>query len=64
MGYPLPLYLVLEYALMGFIASLVITLCAIFPVWFVGIILAFITLVAIIILIKIVAFVLDAVPFL
>ena len=64
MDYPLPLYFVLEYALMSFIASLIVTLCAVFPAWVVAIALAFITLVAIIIVIKAVAFVLDAVPFL
>lgn len=49
---------------MSTIASVVITLCAIFPTWVVTIALALITFVAIMILIKIVAFVLDAVPFL
>lgn len=49
---------------MSFIASLIITLCAIFPPWVVAIALAFITLVAIIIIIKAISLVLDAVPFL
>lgn len=49
---------------MSFIASLIVTLCAVFPAWVVAIALAFVTLVAIIIVIKAVAFVLDAVPFL
>lgn len=49
---------------MGLIASIVITLCAIFPVWVVAIALGLITFVAIVILIKIIAFVLEAVPFL
>ena len=49
---------------MSLIASVIITLCAIFPTWVVTIALAMVTFVALIILIKIVAFVLDAVPFL
>lgn len=49
---------------MSLIASVVITLCAIFPVWVVTIALALVTFVALIIAIKIIAFVLDAVPFL
>lgn len=49
---------------MSLIASIVITLCAIFPTWVVAIALALVTFVALMILIKIVAFVLDAVPFL
>ena len=49
---------------MSLIASIIITLCAIFPPWVVSIALAFITLVTIIIIVKLVAFVLDAVPFL
>ena len=49
---------------MNLIASVIITLCAIFPVWVVTIALGLVTFVALVILIKIVAFVLDAVPFL
>ena len=49
---------------MSTIAAVIITLCSIFPAWVVAIALALITLVAVIILIKIIAFVLDAVPFL
>ena len=49
---------------MSLVASVIITLCAIFPAWVVGIALSMVTLVAILVLIKIVAFVLDAVPFL
>lgn len=49
---------------MSLIASIVITLCAIFPPWVVAIALAMISFVVILVLIKIVAFVLEAVPFL
>lgn len=49
---------------MSLVASVIITLCAIFPPWVVGIALSMVTLVTILVLIKIVAFVLDAVPFL
>lgn len=49
---------------MSLIASVIITLCAIFPTWVVAIALALITFVVIVILIKIVSLVLDAVPFL
>lgn len=49
---------------MSTIASIIITLCAIFPTWVVAVALAFVTFVAILVLIKIVAFVLEAVPFL
>lgn len=46
------------------IASIIITLCSILPPWVVAIVLSMITLVLIIILIKIISLVLDAVPFL
>lgn len=49
---------------MSLIASVIITLCAIFPAWLVAVALAMITLVAIIFSIKIVGFVLEAIPFL
>lgn len=49
---------------MSTIASVIITLCAIFPAWVVAIALAVIAIVLILIIIKIVAFVLDAIPFL
>lgn len=49
---------------MSLIASIIITLCAIFPTWIVAIALALVTFVVIVVLIKIVALVLDAVPFL
>lgn len=49
---------------MSLIASIVITLCSIFPTWLVSIALSFISLVAIIIILKIISLVLDATPFL
>ena len=49
---------------MSLIASIIITLCAIFPVWVVAVALGLITFVVIAIIIKLIAFVLDAVPFL
>lgn len=49
---------------MTLIASVIITLCAIFPTWVVAIALSMITFVAIVIVIKLISFVLDAVPFL
>lgn len=49
---------------MSLIASIIITLSALFPPWVVAVVLSMITLIVIIIVIKIVAFILDAVPFL
>lgn len=49
---------------MSLIASVIITMCAIFPTWVVAIALAMITFVLIVILLKIVSLVLDSVPFL
>ena len=49
---------------MSLIASVIITLCAIFPTWVVTIALSMIAIVVVLIIIKIVAFMLDAVPFL
>lgn len=49
---------------MSLIASVIVTLCAIFPAWLVAVALAMVALVLLIIIIKIVGFVLDAVPFL
>lgn len=48
---------------MGTLINIFVSLCAIFPVWFVTIFLGFVALVVIFIVIKIVAFVLDALPF-
>lgn len=44
--------------------AIFITLCAIFPAWVVAVALSIIAAVAIIIIIKLVSLVLDAVPFL
>lgn len=49
---------------MSLIASIIITLCAIFPTWIVAIALALVSFVIIVVLIKIIGLVLDAVPFL
>lgn len=49
---------------MSLIASIIITLCSIFPVWVVAFALGLLTFVVVVIIIKLVAFVLDAVPFL
>ena len=49
---------------MSLIAAIVITLCAIFPPWVVAIALALITFVLIVVLLKVIALILDAVPFL
>lgn len=49
---------------MSLIASVIITLCAIFPVWVVAIALSLVTFVVLVVIIKLIAFVLDAVPFL
>lgn len=49
---------------MSLIASIIITLCAIFPTWIVAIALALVSFVVIVVLIKIIGLVLDAVPFL
>lgn len=48
---------------MNLIASIVITLCAIFPTWLVAFALALVTIVGVIIILKIIALVLDATPF-
>lgn len=44
--------------------AIIITLCAIFPPWVVAIALSIIAIVAIVIAIKLISLVLDAVPFL
>lgn len=49
---------------MSLIASVIVTLCAIYPTWVVAIALGLITFVVIVVLVKIVSLVLDAVPFL
>lgn len=49
---------------MSLIASIIITLSALFPPWVVAVVLSMITFVLIVILMKIISFVLDAVPFL
>lgn len=46
------------------LASIIITLCAIFPTWVVGIALSVVAFVMLLIVIKIVGFILEAVPFL
>lgn len=46
------------------LVSIFITLCAIFPTWLVATALGLLTFVAIVIIIKLVSLVLDAVPFL
>lgn len=46
------------------LAALVITLCAIFPTWVVGIALALVSFALIVIVLKLIALVMDAVPFL
>lgn len=48
---------------MGTLIQIFVMLCSIFPVWFVLVFLGFIGLLLVIITIKIVAFVLDALPF-
>lgn len=49
---------------MSLIASVIVTLCAIFPTWVVGIALSVVAFVLLLIVIKIVGFILEAVPFL
>lgn len=49
---------------MGILINVIVSLCSLFPVWFVIVILGSIALVLIFIIVKIVGFVLDALPFL
>lgn len=49
---------------MSFIGQIITTLCAVFPAWVVVVALGFLALSLIFIIVKLVAFVLDAVPFL
>lgn len=47
---------------MGFILQVFTALCAIFPVWFVAVFLAFFVLVVLFIAFKLIAFVFDLLP--
>lgn len=49
---------------MSFIGQVITTLCAVFPSWVVAVALGFISLSLVFIVVKLVAFVLDAIPFL
>lgn len=49
---------------MSFIGQVITTLCAVFPSWVVAVAIGFLAVALVIIIIKLVAFVLDAVPFL
>lgn len=49
---------------MSFIGQVITTLCAVFPAWVVAVAIGFLAVALILIIVKLVAFVLDAVPFL
>ena len=49
---------------MSFIGQVITTLCAVFPSWVVAVAIGFLAVALLIIIVKLVAFVLDAVPFL
>lgn len=49
---------------MSFIAQVITTLCAVFPSWVVAVAIGFLAVALVLIIVKLVAFVLDAVPFL
>lgn len=49
---------------MSFIGQVITTLCAVFPAWVVAVALGFLALSLVFIIVKLVAFVLDAIPFL
>lgn len=49
---------------MSYIGQVITTLCAVFPAWVVAVALGFLAVALIIIVVKLVAFVLDAIPFL
>lgn len=49
---------------MYMLESILITLCAIFPTWVVAVALSIVAFVMIVIIVKLIALVLDAVPFL
>lgn len=49
---------------MSFIGQVITTLCAVFPSWVVAVAIGFLAVALILIIVKLVAFVLDAVPFL
>lgn len=49
---------------MGTLIQVFISLCALFPTWFVVVFFGFLALIVLFVVIKIVAFVLDAIPFL
>lgn len=49
---------------MGIIVQIFVSLCAIFPTWFVVVFLGFLSLLVIFLVIKIVTFVKNAIPFL
>lgn len=49
---------------MSFIGQVITTLCAVFPSWVVAVAIGFLAVALVLIILKLVAFVLDAVPFL
>lgn len=49
---------------MSFIGQVITTLCAVFPSWVVAVAIGFLAVALVLIIVKLVAFVLDAVPFL
>lgn len=48
---------------MGTLIQVYVSLCSLFPVWFVSVVLGFVALVVIFIVVKIIAFMLDLLPF-
>lgn len=49
---------------MSFIGQVITTLCAVFPSWVVAVAIGFLAIALAFIIVKLIAFVLDAVPFL